>query len=387
MEQTLQLTAYIQEPPVYRRYSVSTETDKTPVVQLHSREFFYIGRNTKSIDNLVNLFEGGYAAENTAKALNILERIAKQSKSIPQVFIIESGIDLDEVAKLTAFLRDSEKFRTIPVIMDISCSNSETADPCLLKRLFDDVIDTRRADSKLLQRIVFLEKVKKKNLLGSRAKMEQLADLAKENPIKTGRRLFDILAAFAAIILLSPLMLLIALAIKLESKGPVFYISKRAGRGYRIFNFYKFRTMQFDADKQVDQLKHLNEFNEDQGRIFFKVTNDPRATRIGRFLRNSSLDELPQFFNVLLGDMSIVGNRPLPLYEAAMLTTDEWSMRFMAPAGITGLWQIRKKDRHCMSVEERINLDLTYSKKQNFLFDLWIIAHTPPALIQKSNVL
>lgn len=387
MEQTLQLTAHIQQPPVYRRYSVSTKTDKAPVVQLHSREFFYIGRNTRSIDYLVNLFEGGYAAENTAKALNILERIARQSKSIPQVFIIESGLDLDEVAKLTAFLRDSEKFRTIPVIMDIGSSNSETADPCLLKRLFDDVIDTRRADSKLLQRIVFLEKVKKKNLLGSKAKMEQLADLAKENPIGTGRRLFDILAAFSAIILLSPLMLLIALAIKLESKGPVFYISKRAGRGYRIFNFYKFRTMQFDADKQVDQLKHLNEFNEDQGRIFFKVTNDPRATRIGRFLRNSSLDELPQFFNVLMGDMSIVGNRPLPLYEAAMLTTDEWSMRFMAPAGITGLWQIRKKDRHCMSVEERINLDLTYSKKQNFLFDLWIIAHTPPALIQKSNVL
>lgn len=181
-------------------------------------------------------------------------------------------------------------------------------------------------------------------------------------------------------------MLLIAMIIKLESRGPVFYISKRAGRGYRIFNFYKFRTMRLDAESQKDAVKHRNEYNEDQGCVFFKITNDPRATRFGRFLRNSSLDELPQFFNVLLGDMSIVGNRPLPLYEAAMLTTDEWSKRFMAPAGITGLWQIRKKDRHCMSVEERIKLDITYAQKQNFLFDLWIIAHTPPALIQKSNI-
>lgn len=387
MEQTLPLNHYLQEPPVYKRYSISTEADKAPVVQLHSREFFYIGRNTRSIDYLVKLFEGGYAAENSQKAIGILERIEKQAKSVPQVFIIDSGVSLDEITKMSAFLRSSDKFRTIPVIMDKSSGAAETADPSLLKRLFDDVIDTRNVDNKLLQRVVFLEKVKRKNFLGSKAKMDQVADQAKENPIGFGRRLFDILAAFSALVVLSPLMLLIAIAIKLESRGPVFYISKRAGRGYRIFNFYKFRTMQFGADKQVDQLKHLNEFNEDNGRIFFKVTNDPRATRMGRFLRNSSLDELPQFFNVLMGDMSIVGNRPLPLYEAAMLTTDEWSMRFMAPAGITGLWQIRKKDRHCMSVEERINLDLTYSKKQNFLFDLWIIAHTPPALIQKSNVL
>lgn len=387
MEQTLPLNKYLQEIPVYKRYSISTEADKAPVVQLHSREFFYIGRNTRSIDYLVALFEGGYAAESIEKAISILDRIEKQSKSIPQVFILDSGVNLDEVTRMSAYLKNSDKFRTIPVIMDISNSSAETADPSLLKRLFDDVIDTRSIDNKLLQRIVFLEKVKKKNVVGSKAKMDQLADLAKENPIGFGRRLFDIVAALTALLVFSPVMLLIALAIKLESRGPVFYISKRAGRGYRIFNFYKFRTMKFGADKQVDQLKHLNEFNEDNGRIFFKVTNDPRATRIGKFLRNSSLDELPQFFNVLMGDMSIVGNRPLPLYEAAMLTTDEWSKRFMAPAGITGLWQIRKKDRHCMSVEERINLDLTYSRKQNFLFDLWIIAHTPPALIQKSNVL
>ncbi|HPZ87824.1 MAG TPA: sugar transferase, partial [Flavihumibacter sp.] len=176
---------------------------------------------------------------------------------------------------------------------------------------------------------------------------------------------------------------LIAIAIKLESKGPVFYISKRAGRGYRVFDFIKFRTMRCDADKQVDQLKHLNSFG--QQKVFFKVVNDPRTTRIGKWLRNTSLDELPQFFNVLKGDMSIVGNRPLPLYEASMLTTDDWSLRFMAPSGITGLWQIRKKDRHAMTTEERIKLDLVYSRKQSFLYDLWILLNTPPALIQRGS--
>jgi lipopolysaccharide/colanic/teichoic acid biosynthesis glycosyltransferase len=119
--------------------------------------------------------------------------------------------------------------------------------------------------------------------------------------------------------------------------------------------------------------------------MFFKIDNDPRITRVGTFLRKTSLDELPQLINVLLGDMSLVGNRPLPLYEAATLTTDDWAARFMAPAGITGLWQIKKRGQKDMSVEERINLDIVYAKRNNFMYDLWIIANTPYALIQKSN--
>jgi lipopolysaccharide/colanic/teichoic acid biosynthesis glycosyltransferase len=120
--------------------------------------------------------------------------------------------------------------------------------------------------------------------------------------------------------------------------------------------------------------------------VFFKVSNDPRITRVGAFLRNTSLDELPQLINVLLADMSLVGNRPLPLYEAQTLTTDEWAARFMAPAGITGLWQIKKRGQDDMSVEERINLDIDYAKRNNFMYDLWIMANTPTALMQKSNV-
>jgi lipopolysaccharide/colanic/teichoic acid biosynthesis glycosyltransferase len=146
--------------------------------------------------------------------------------------------------------------------------------------------------------------------------------------------------------------------------------------------------MVVDADKKMEEMTHLNQYNatEGGGPVFFKVSNDPRITKVGAFLRNTSLDELPQLINVLLADMSLVGNRPLPLYEAQTLTTDEWAARFMAPAGITGLWQIKKRGQDDMSVEERIGLDIDYANRNNFMYDLWIMANTPTALLQKSNV-
>jgi lipopolysaccharide/colanic/teichoic acid biosynthesis glycosyltransferase len=201
------------------------------------------------------------------------------------------------------------------------------------------------------------------------------------------KRIFDIVVSSIALLIVSPLFLLIAMAIKIESKGPIFYISKRAGKGYKIFDFYKFRTMLVGADEKIAEFSHLNQYNAglSEGPVFFKINNDPRVTRVGAFLRNTSLDELPQLLNVLLGNMSLVGNRPLPLYEAATLTTDDWAKRFMAPAGITGLWQIKKRGKEDMSVEERINLDIDYANKYNFAYDLWIMANTPSALFQKTN--
>jgi lipopolysaccharide/colanic/teichoic acid biosynthesis glycosyltransferase len=145
--------------------------------------------------------------------------------------------------------------------------------------------------------------------------------------------------------------------------------------------------MVVNADKKIEALAHLNQYRDNEnGPKFFKISNDPRVTRVGRFLRNTSLDELPQLFNVLKGDMSLVGNRPLPLYEAATLTTNEFVERFMAPAGITGLWQIKKRGRDEMSIDERISLDISYARKSTMLYDLWIMAKTPRALFQKSDV-
>lgn len=203
--------------------------------------------------------------------------------------------------------------------------------------------------------------------------------------ISVEKRLFDIVAASIGLILVSPILLLIAVIIKLESKGPIFYISKRAGSGYKIFNFLKFRTMVVDADAQLAKLKHLNQYGNSNS-VFFKVENDPRITRVGKFLRNTSLDELPQLINVLKGDMSIVGNRPLPLYEAQQLTKEQSAMRFMTAAGITGLWQVTKRGRKELSPEERIALDVEYAKNNSFHRDLMLIAKTFPAMTQETAV-
>ncbi|HTH57271.1 MAG TPA: sugar transferase, partial [Cyclobacteriaceae bacterium] len=202
------------------------------------------------------------------------------------------------------------------------------------------------------------------------------------------------------------------------------YGAPRAGQGYRIFNLLKFRTMVVNADAARKSLQHLNLYGgststvslpptcthegecetiitkdgkygcekstkskSDESSAFFKVKDDPRITRFGKFLRNTSLDELPQLINVLKGDMSLVGNRPLPLYEAEKLTTDEAVMRFMAPAGITGLWQVTKRGRKGdMSEKERIDLDKKYAHEHSFWHDIKLIFKTFPALFQKENV-
>jgi lipopolysaccharide/colanic/teichoic acid biosynthesis glycosyltransferase len=276
----------------------------------------------------------------------------------------------------------------IPVIVDTD--NIDEAKQQALKNLnlVDDSIALGSIDKKFINRINFLGKVKKaENKISLEDKIEtSLNEVAV--PIPFLKRTFDIVVSSVLLTVLSPLFLIIALIIKFESKGSVFYTSKRAGRGYKVFDFYKFRSMAVDADKQVDTLVHLNQYSDlkAEGPVFFKLNNDPRVTKVGTFLRNTSLDELPQLINVFLGDMSLVGNRPLPLYEAATLTTDKWVERFMAPAGITGLWQIKKRGQSDMSIEERLNLDIDYAKKYSFMFDLWIMVNTPSALIQKSNV-
>lgn len=238
------------------------------------------------------------------------------------------------------------------------------------------------------------------------------------------KRIFDICFATLALLCLSPLFILIVVLIRLESKGKVFYSAKRVGQGYRVFNFYKFRSMYVNADKNVSALMNENQYadadvkkqavvhqeassktylysddevflehhfldskRKKQDTSFFKVSNDPRITKVGRFIRNTSIDELPQLVNILIGDMSVVGNRPLPLYEAEMLTTDRWAKRFLAPAGLTGLWQVTKRGgANKMSADERKQLDIVYAETFNFWLDLKIIFKTLPAMLQQENV-
>ncbi|HVS96512.1 MAG TPA: sugar transferase [Puia sp.] len=345
----------------------------------------YIGTDASHIARLSHLYSNKvYTADRVEHARNeLLLRIGEERGDIPELIICEAA-DLDALKKFSHFLRQQPALNTVPFILEGSTLSDDELSQFKKHVRVDEILFMEGCeDRELRQKIQFISKVKAKAAHAAAHLMEE----KRQKAVKPGKRFFDILMACIGLVVLSPIFFLIALAIKLESRGPVFYISKRAGRGYRIFNFYKFRTMYQGADKKIGSLKHLNQYsNAPQGAVFFKIHNDPRITRVGKFLRNTSLDELPQLLNVLLGDMSLVGNRPLPLYEAATLTTDDYAARFMAPAGITGLWQIKKRGNKDMSVEERISMDIDYASRCSFATDFWIIANTPSALLQKENV-
>jgi lipopolysaccharide/colanic/teichoic acid biosynthesis glycosyltransferase len=371
------------------RYTIrSKEVSETPAI-LHNG-FYYLGKNPANIEKLVKLFKRGYASDSISNARAELIRATEQEKNtLPEIIFCESSFEFSAIKSFVQFLKNNPHFSTIPFIMD--STNLTEVEMNLYKKhmIADDIIQIDHADhNSLLNKVRFLNKVKTKALeMKVTLKEDESLVVPTVNFHSILKRSFDIMVSLTALLLLSPVFLLIALAIRIESKGPILYISKRAGRGYKIFDFYKFRTMFAGADNQIQELSHLNQYAEAQANnpSFFKINNDPRITRVGEFLRNTSLDELPQLFNVLLGDMSLVGNRPLPLYEAAKLTTDQCAQRFLAPAGMTGLWQIKKRGREDMSVEERISLDIDYANNYNFIYDLWIMANTPSAIIQKSS--
>lgn len=199
------------------------------------------------------------------------------------------------------------------------------------------------------------------------------------------KRAIDIAGALFGMVVLSPVMLATAVAIRLESKGPIFYCSKRVGAGFKTFNFWKFRSMYSDADQRLQEIARKNN-QYGNNATFVKIANDPRVTRVGKFIRKYSIDELPQLYNVLVGDMSLVGNRPLPVYEADRLFEEESGGRFLAPAGLTGLWQVSKRGAPNMSTTERIDLDIQYAKDQSLVNDIKILFRTFTAFIQKENV-
>lgn len=218
------------------------------------------------------------------------------------------------------------------------------------------------------------------------ADTDELAPTLREPWSERVAQVQDSLLATVGLVLLSPLLLAIALLIALDDPGPPLYTQLRVGQDRRafrlgrlrgrVFELYKFRTMCVDADGKLEALKSQNQYGEG---AFFKLDHDPRVTRIGRFLRKTSLDELPQLLNVVLGDMRLVGNRPLPVYEAEALKEDWQRLRFASPAGITGLWQI--SGRSDLSEKERMVLDSYYSVTRSFWNDWVILAKTIPALL------
>ena len=193
-----------------------------------------------------------------------------------------------------------------------------------------------------------------------------------------GKRVLDVIGSLFALVVTAPMLGFIAVLIKLESPGPVLYRSTRIGRNGRPFTFFKLRSMVNGADRHRHHLSHLNEAD---GPVF-KICNDPRVTRIGRLLRTTSLDEIPQFLNVLSGEMSLVGPRP-PIPEEVS-QYEPWQMRRLeVRPGITCLWQISGRSR--IGFQEWMRLDLEYIKHQSFALDLKILLRTIPAVLSREG--
>lgn len=211
--------------------------------------------------------------------------------------------------------------------------------------------------------------------VGATSESVKSVDVWFERPTRGAKRAFDIVSSVFALIVLSPLLLLVALAIKLTSRGPVIFTQLREGRGGRVFKMYKFRTMCVNAEAmQAD----LRKFSEQDGPAF-KMTNDPRLTSIGRILRKTCIDELPQLINILRGEMSVVGPRPLPVGESQACTT--WQRRRLdITPGLTCSWQAEAARQ--VTFEDWMRLDLRYSKKPTLLEDLRLIVRTAMTLVK-----
>ena len=194
-----------------------------------------------------------------------------------------------------------------------------------------------------------------------------------------GKRLLDVAFSSLTLVLLSPVLLVIALAIKLDSVGSVLYAAERIGKNGRVFRCFKFRTMVRDAAELQASVMHRNE----RDMVLFKVTNDPRVTRVGRILRKYSLDEMPQFLNVLRGEMSVVGPRPPLAIEVQQYRRGQLRRLDVAP-GITGLWQVQC--RHDPSFESYVSLDLTYIENWSLGLDLKIMVRTLGVVLSGSGI-
>lgn len=361
--------------------------------------------------------------ERMATAQNWAQRMGKEFHDLPDAILCEQYLPDGDAFLLHHFLWANEHLRFVPFILLVE-EVKEAVSRAALSARMDDCYPRNASPEKICNRILFLQRYKKETM---RISTEQPNPPVFKVPL--WKRSFDIMVSLALLWVLSPLMLLIALLVKLETRGPVFYISRRAGTGYRIFDFFKFRSMRVGADQELQNILHLNQYTGEPSRLtvnpfqrcvdcmledrpcevplerdgkticairqeqeqtqqrarnteFVKIKNDPRVTRVGRILRQTSLDELPQLFNVLIGDMSIVGNRPLPVYEAERLTVDFWAKRFLAPAGITGLWQVKWRNRSGMSPEERKALDAHYAEHASFWLDMRILLRTFPALFR-----
>ena len=379
----------------------------------------YLGKNSETIERL-KYIPGRLVqcADNYKDAANIC---APHVRNEHFIVFYEQGVQTEDVTAITYLHKKCKNLYIILLTHQLTLDDRKMYQKCGI----NDTIDANASITEMNKKIQFISD--RESMLFDEAPSKHRILRFK---IPLWKRLFDIVFSLLAIIILSPVFLLTAIAIRLESKGPIIFKSKRVGTNYTIFNFLKFRSMYADAEQRLkevakeagnqyaekseekkeedrqavitaplgneaemmmmdsgmesdmmisddevmlvgdDYVVSETDFNkekeEENNNAFVKIENDPRITKVGRFIRKYSIDELPQLFNILRGDMSIVGNRPLPLYEAEKLTVDSSIDRFMAPAGLTGLWQVEERGKGgLMSAEERKQLDITYGQTYN----------------------
>lgn len=197
------------------------------------------------------------------------------------------------------------------------------------------------------------------------------------------KRGFDILFSFCVLFFGFPIFLFIACCVKYSSKGPIFYRCKRVGKAGKVIYCYKFRTMVVDAQERLQMLLQTNPARQKEWEAYRKLQNDPRITKIGLFLRKTSLDELPQFFNVLRGELSVVGPRPVTEEEVMKKYKEKARIILSVKPGITGRWQV--SGRNANTLEERALLEEKYAQEWTFFEDLWIICKTIPVMVARKG--
>lgn len=377
----------------------------------------YIGSNKEYINHFQELLQENIViVKNKEEAGIILKELP--SNKIQPLLYEKINPDVDKVN--IAYLK--KKFKNLYIILVTKKIGKEETSIYIEAGANNTI--SPDADSDVFKAITNF--ISKNEILSKKGKKEQ-SKIDEVFTIPKGKRIFDIIISLSALIALSPFLILIMVLIKLESRGPILYKSKRVGSNFYIFNFWKFRSMYIDAeerlssyrsmnqytkeskektlevntakadiinddivlvsdDYEISEHEYLNKKKERKDTTFFKIAHDPRVTKMGRFMRKYSIDEIPQLINILKGDMSIVGNRPLPLYEAELLTGDEYIERFIAPAGLTGLWQVeRRGGEGKMSAEERKQLDIYYAHNYSIWLDCKIIFKTFFSFIQKED--
>jgi lipopolysaccharide/colanic/teichoic acid biosynthesis glycosyltransferase len=405
-------------------------------------EIVYIGSSSETINDFkaneqisISEFRNRFAAEKHLK-----------SGKIPDAIFCEKILPGGDGFEMHEWVRQQAELNNVSFIILVFEFREELYKESLNRKIDDFYVLPLPAVPQLLGRIQFLKEYRKTFRNAEIKTLQGAAQTATTQDVPfimpKSKRIFDIVLASGALLALSPILLIVIAAIRLESKGKVYYISKRVGAGGRRFDFYKLRSMRTGSDADLAKLaKDKNQyataakqteidyetpcpkcselpegeycsdfvkggkhpiceywFLYQKAEIakskaaFIKIVNDPRITKVGRFIRNTSIDELPQLINVIKGDMSIVGNRPLPDYEANELTNGDSAFRFDAPAGITGLWQVELRGKGGdMSEEERKKLDVDYSKhftgdNYSFWYDFGLILRTFKALFQKDTV-